>query len=37
MSGGEQTVFDVCRAELEMVLGEDGVEELRLLERKHDG
>jgi hypothetical protein len=36
-SGGEQTVFDVCRAELEMVLGKDGVEELRLLERKRDG
>lgn len=36
-SGGEQTVFDLCPAELEMVLGEDGVKELRLLERKHDG
>jgi len=35
--GGEQTVFDLCRAELEMVLGEAGVEELRVLERKHDG
>ena len=34
--GGGQTVFDLCPAELETVLGKDGVEELRLLERKHD-
>jgi hypothetical protein len=36
-SGGDQTVFDLCPAELETALGKDGVEELRLLERKHDG
>jgi Protein of unknown function (DUF3109) len=36
-SGGDQTAFDLCRTELEMVLGQDGVEELRLRERKHDG
>jgi len=34
---GGQTVFELCPTELEMVVGIEGVEELRLLERKHDG
>jgi len=36
-AGGGQTVFELCPTELQMVVGIEGVQELRLLERKHDG